>query len=95
MKEIIVTNEFVDEVPGFIKETQVNFTFNGEAGNFNIQNVAGEISYEVSYLVGYAHYNPSIPDYPSYITFSENGVIDYAEFLEAFKTKFGVEIPTV
>lgn len=42
MKEIIVTNEFVDEVPGFIKETQVNF---------NIQNVAGEISYEVSYLV--------------------------------------------
>ena len=90
MKEIIVTNEFVDEVPEFIKETQINFTFNGEAGNFNIQNVA-----EVSYLVGYAHWNPSIPDYPSYTTFSENGVIDYVEFLEAFKTKFGVEIPTV
>lgn len=95
MKEIIITNEVVNEVPGFIKETQINFTFNGEAGNFNIQNVAGEKSYEVSYLIGYAHWNPSIADYPAHITFSKSGAIDYSEFLSAFKEKFGIEIPTV
>lgn len=93
MKEIIVTKEHVDEVPSFIKETQINFTFNGEAGNFNIQNVAGSISYEVSYLVGYAHWNPTWDAFPTHTTFSENGVIDYTEFLEAFKERFGVEIP--
>lgn len=93
MKEIVITNESVNEVPGFIKETTINFTFDGEAGNFNIQNVAGGVTYEVSYLVGYANWNPTWEAYPTHTTFSHEGVIDYTEFLEVFKNKFGIEIP--
>nr|DAD61758.1 MAG TPA: hypothetical protein [Caudoviricetes sp.] len=92
-KEIVITNKVVNEVEGFIKETVVTFEFNGEPGTFTIQDVSDDIYYEVSYLLGYAYWSPTVYGYQSSSTFS-NDVIDYSEFLRAFEEKFGNEIPT-
>lgn len=94
MKEIVITNKIVNEVEGFIKETTVEFSFDGETGTFTITDIDGEISYEVAYLLGYARWNPCVDDYVSSTTFNNDGIFDYRPFLEAFKNKFGNEIPT-
>ena len=94
MKEIVITDKVVNEVEGFIKETVVSFEFDGEDGTFTIQDVSDDIYYEVAYLLGYARWSPTIDEYPSSTTFSNDGIFDYHPFLEAFKNKFGNEIPT-
>jgi|GEM_PF-6084967 hypothetical protein len=93
MKEIVITNKIVNEVEGFIKETIISFEFDGESGTFTIQDMDDDIYYEVSYILGYAYWSPTIDEYQSSTTFNNDGIIDYREFLKAFETKFGNEIP--
>ena len=94
MKEIVITNKVINEIEGFIKTTTISFEFDGENGTFEIQDVFDDIYYEVSYLLGYARWSPMIDDYPSFTSFHNDGLFDYRPFLEAFKNKFGNEIPT-
>ena len=89
MNELIITNEAVHELEGFYKDTIIEFTFDGVEGRYSCNEMSGETLREVSYGLLYANWN-TVEGYPNHIPQTV-----YPEFMEAFKAKFGIEIPTV
>lgn len=89
MKEIIITNVAVQEIEGICKDTITEFTFDGVDGRYSCNEMNGETLREVSFGLLYANWN-SIEGYPNHFPQTV-----YPEFMEAFKAKFGIEIPTI
>lgn len=89
MKEIIIVNEAVQEIEDICKDTIIEFTFDGVEGRYSCNEMSGETLREVSYGLLYANWN-TVEGYPNHFPQTV-----YPEFMEAFKAKFGVEIPTV
>ena len=89
MKEITVKNVAVQELEGFYKDTIIEFAFDGIDGRYSCNEMNGETLREVSYALLYANWN-TVEGYPNHFPQTV-----YPEFMEAFKAKFGIEIPTV
>lgn len=94
MKEITIINTEKMGVDEFSTEITY-FEFDGYEGCFTKTTIGNpddcEIEYEATYITGYAAWNVTTDAVNTTFT---NDVIDYSEFMEAFKHKFGVEIPT-
>ena len=87
MKEITVKNVAVHELEGFYKDTIIEFAFDDIDGRYSCNEMNGETLREVSYALLYANWN-TVEGYPNHFPQTV-----YPEFMEAFKAKFGIEIP--
>lgn len=95
MKELVIlSNETREENEmGFMKV--VKFNFNNIEGSFSTTNICGMEMNDVSYNLGYASWDRCNNISQNTFSKSDDDLFHYVEFLEAFKEKFGIEIPTV
>ena len=93
MKEIKITKSERMGFDSFRTET-IYFVFDEYEGRFIKTFMPYGVEYEVGYTTAYANWNTASRSATTLFNTNE-GLINYTEFLQAFKEKFGIEIPTV
>ena len=93
MKELTITNTEIREEneTGFFKV--VKFMFNGIEGTVTNMNICGMEINDVHYNLGYASWNGYKNISQNTFSKADDDLFNYSEFLNAFKSEFGIEIP--
>nr|DAY22971.1 MAG TPA: hypothetical protein [Caudoviricetes sp.] len=89
MKELVVVNQELKEVNTDSALEVVKFTFNDIEGRFAITSLASSNIFHI-YWNGFATWSNGIEWWDTDTTFEKDRD---NEFVEAFKEKFGIEIP--
>ena len=95
MKELIIVSDELREENEFGYFRVVKFNFNDFEGTFTSLTICGLQSNDVYYRLGYAAWNRCNTISQNTFKRDVDDIFHYAEFLQAFKEKFGIEIPTV
>ena len=95
MKELIIVSDELREENEFGYFRVVKFNFNDFEGTFTSLTICGLQSNDVYYRLGYAAWNRCNTISQNTFKRDVDDIFHYTEFLQAFKEKFGIEIPTV
>ena len=93
MKELVIVSTEIREEneTGFFKV--IKFTFNGVEGTLTNMNICGMEINDVSYNLGYASWNGYRIISQNTFSKADDDIFHYSDFINAFKNKFGIEIP--
>lgn len=93
MKELIIVSDELREENEFGYFRVVKFTFDGFGGKFTSLVLAGLVSNDIMYRLGYAAWDRNNNLTQNTFMAEVDELFHYTEFLKAVKEKFGVEIP--
>lgn len=91
MKELIIIDRELKEVNADSALEVAKFTFNNVEGRFTVTTLGKSSIYHI-YYNGFATWSNEIEWWETDTTFD---IEKDKEFIEAFRNKFGIEVPTV